>query len=287
MLSTAFSTVACPAWTLERVAAAAAQYGYDGVELRTFGYGSTAIACDPALTSSAKTRSLFAGAGVGIACLATGARFDEPIRPPVMGRVFGDTEAAVRQAKAAIDLAAQVECPLVRVFGFEHPSAEKRAPAVARITERLRLVADAAHNTGVRVVLENGGSFPRAEQVLELIDRVGSPLLGAAYSAPVAFEAGEDPARGARILGQRLWSAKVKDYARNVPCTLGLGDVPCAPFVAELVAMNFDGWLVYEWDRLWLPALALAEDVLPDALRRLYEWTGAPPRRAAGVAQHA
>ena len=48
MLKVAFSTVACPHWTLERAARAAAEYGYDGVELRTFDDGSGRMACDPA-----------------------------------------------------------------------------------------------------------------------------------------------------------------------------------------------------------------------------------------------
>ncbi len=37
----AFSTVACPEWTLEDVAEFAGRSGYQGVELRTFGHSST------------------------------------------------------------------------------------------------------------------------------------------------------------------------------------------------------------------------------------------------------
>ncbi len=288
MLRPAFSTVACPEWTLEGVARAATENGHEGVELRTFGYGSTDLACDPALTSAPKVRALFADAGVQVACLATGARFDEPVRGGPMGHVFGDNEAGIRRAKAAIDLAAQIECPLVRVFGFEYPAREKRANAMARIAERLRLVADAARNTGVRIVLENGGSFPRAADVLELMDRVASPLLGAAYSAPVAWAAGEDPAGGARLLGDRLWTAKIKDYSTGgVPCPLGMGGVPCAAFVAALSSLGWGGWVVYEWDRLWLSDLAPPEAVLPGGVKRIYEWAGAASTRTGGVAQHA
>ncbi len=294
MFNVAFSTVACPEWTLERVPQAAAEYGYDGVELRTFGYGSTTMGCDPALTAPGKIRTLVANAGVQAACLATGARFDEPIRPALMGRVFGDTEASVRQAKAAVDLAAQIEAPFVRVFGFEHPPGEPRARAIARITERLKLVVDAALNTGVRIVLENGGSFARAGELIEVIDRVRSPLLGAAYSAAVAWTVGEDPAEGARLLGNHLWTAKVRDYAARTPCPLGEGEVPCDRFVAALASMRFTGWVVYEWDRMWLTGLAPPESVLPKAVQRIYEWAGAgavrgnsASARSPSVAQHA
>lgn len=274
MFRTAFSTVACPDWTLPRVAQAASDYGYDAVELRTFGSGSTQFACDPALTAPEKTRALFQAAGVEIACLATSVAFDAPIRPPVIGRVK-DTELSVRQAKAAIDLAATLECPLVRVFGFEHPANEKRAAAVARITERLALAVDGARNLGVRVVIENGGSFPRARDLMELIDAVGSNLLGASYSMAVAADAGEDPAEGVTILGDRLWNAKIRDRdAHGRLCPIGEGVLGCDRFVLALVEAGYRGPAVVEWDRAWLPDLAPADEVLPRAIRRLYEWAG-------------
>lgn len=275
MFKPAFSTVACPEWILERVARAAAEWGYEGLELRTFGHGSTQVACDPALTSAAKVRKTLDEAGVAACCLATGARLDEPIRPPVIGRVIGDNEKSVRQAKAMIDLAAQIEAPLVRVFGFEFPAGEPRRKAIARIAERLRLVVDGARNTGVKVVIENGGSFPRGADVAELIAAVGAgPLLGASYSAAVAYAAAEMPADGVRALADRLLVAKIKDFRDGRACPLGTGEVPCARFVAALAESGFHGPLVYEWDRLWLPDLAPAEAVLPQAVQAMYAWGG-------------
>jgi sugar phosphate isomerase/epimerase len=275
MFKPAFSTVACPEWTLERAARAAAEWGYEGLEFRTFGHGSSQVACDPALTAAAKVRRMLEDVGVSACCLATGVRFDEPIRPPIIGRVIRDNEKSVRAAKAMIDLAAQIEAPLVRVFGFEFPASEPRRKAIARIVERLRLVVDGARNTGVKVVIENGGSFPRGADVAELIAAVGgSPLLGASYSAAVAYAAAEMPADGVRALGDRLWVAKIKDFRHGRACPLGTGEVPCARFVAALTESGFAGPLVYEWDRLWLPDLAPAETILPQAVQTMYAWGG-------------
>ncbi len=275
MFKTAFSTVACPEWTLNRVAQAAAEYGFDGVELRTFGTGSRELACDPALTASEKVRRIAADAGVQIACLGTGVAFDEPIRPPVLGLVIGDNEKAIRRAKSAIELAAQIECPLVRVFGFEIFGSEKRASAVARIRERLALVADAAKNTGVKIVVENGGSFRTAAELVELIGGVGGGLVGAAYSAAVAADAGENPVEGMRTLGELAWTVKLKDRdAQRRPCAIGDGVMGCREFVRELGQLNYRGWVVVEWDRMWIEGLDSAEEVLPRAARRLYEWGG-------------
>lgn len=274
MIRLAFSTVACPDWTLDRAIRAAGEWGYQGLELRTFGYGSREFACDPALTDAGKAREMLAEAGVHAACIATGVAFDEPIRPPVIGRVK-DNEASVRRAKTGIELAEALGAHYVRVFAFEI-GREKRARAFTRIVERLSQVADAARHTGVKVVLENGGSFPAASDLVEFVDRVGSPNLGAAYSLPVAVQAGEDPVAGAAALGESLWMVKVKDYRKDqTPCILGDGALPCREFVGSLASRRFGGWIVAEWDRAWVPGLAAPERVLPTVARRLTEWSDA------------
>lgn len=274
MFRTAFSTVACPDWTLQRVARAASDYGYDAVELRTFGSGSTRFACDPALTASDRVVRIFQDAGVGVCSLATSVAFDAPITPPIIGRI-ADTELSIRQAKFAIDMAAAVECPLVRVFGFEFSQREKRPSALARITQRLSLAADAARNLGVKIVVENGGSFSRAADLLELIERVGISLVGAAYSNAVAADAGEDPLQGIRTLGDRLWAVKLRDRdSTGRLCTIGEGVMDCPALVRTLFASGFRGPLIVEWDRAWLADLEPADTVLPRSLRRIYEWTG-------------
>ncbi|MBY0312779.1 MAG: sugar phosphate isomerase/epimerase, partial [Phycisphaerales bacterium] len=172
MLKPAFSTVACPDWLLREVAERALKLGFEAVELRTFGDDSRRFACDPAMTGEAKVRSMFLERGVEISSLATGVRFDEPVWPPVVGYFSDHVERAVREGKRAVDLAVGLECPLVRVFGFEFPAREKRAAAISRIARRLGKVVDHADKSGVRVVVENGGSFATADELLELIAAV-------------------------------------------------------------------------------------------------------------------
>ncbi|MCH7890650.1 MAG: hypothetical protein IH921_04015 [Gemmatimonadetes bacterium] len=77
--------------------------------LRTFGTGSTSFACDPCLTSSAKIRRMFRDAGVGVSSLATSICFDAPIRPRIIGRVFGDQEQAVEYYNALVGLWEQAD----------------------------------------------------------------------------------------------------------------------------------------------------------------------------------
>ncbi len=281
-MKTAFSTVACPEWTLGQVFDFAAHLEFDGVELRTLGSASTDLACDPALTDPDKTRRLAVEAGLAIPCLATSARFDAPITPPVVGLVLGDPMRQVRLAQREVERADSLGCAFVRVFGFEAPKRERVESCMGRIAPRLRAVADSGRARGVRIVVENGGSFHTASDLMDLIDRVGHPMLGAAYSVAVGHAAGEQPRDAIRTLGDRLWIARVKDLAGGQPCALGRGDVPCRAAVDALSEESFGGWLVYEWDRLWLPGLDPAEQALHAADETLHKWIGAT--RAAGGA---
>lgn len=287
MIKPAFSTLACPDWTLDRVGAAAQEYGYEAVELRTFGPASRTLACDPALSDEAKTRRAFRARGVEVLSLATSLAFDEPIRPPVIGLAIADHERPVREARRAIDLAVAMECPLVRVFGFEVPGREKRRAAIARIVRRLRAAADHARSTGVRLALENGGSFPTGADIAAVIDEVGSPQLGGCYSLGPAAAAGERPRDGLGALGERLWLARIKDAKGGRPCRLGEGELPAREMAVALAGAGYDGPLVFEWDRLWLPDLAPAEEVLPAAAAAMTGWiTEARPGSAAPARRH-
>ena len=261
MTRIAFSTVACPNWSLARVATTASELGYDAVELRTFGFGPSDFVCDPATTDVAKIRNTFAERGVGICCLGTSLRFDDPITPPVIGRVITDTERAVREAKSLIDLAVQVECPMVRVFAHEALCGSHHK-SIELIAERLKMVADHADKTGVTVVLENGGDFRTSHDLAEMLGAVGSPLLKAAYSAREATAAGEDPADGVRALGGRLAQYRVQhryvEHGERATPGEMIG-------LTGIGALDASAFVVFDYDKAWIPSLPDAEQALRDA----------------------
>lgn len=270
----AFSTVATPDWTLPRIAQHAEQWGFLGVEFRSFGYGSTTIACDPALSAPDKVRALFTRAGIMPLSIATSIRYDDPISPPGLG-VLLDTDLAVRETRGAVDLAVSLGCPFVRVFGFEIVGNESRKSALARIVSRISRAADHCNKSGVRLMLENGGSFSTSADLADIIDRVGSPLICAAYSLAVGRLAGERPADALNVLGDRLVCIKVRDFVGGQPCALGEGDLHCREGVEALARAGFEGWAVCEYDRAWFKAAEEPDAALARSARRLFEWAGA------------
>lgn len=277
MLRPAFSTVACHSWTLERVVAAAAEWGYVGVELRSFGEGGTEFACDPALTDGAKVRRLFREAGVEVAGVASGVRFDAPIRPPVLGHVLSSREASVREGMRMVEVARDCAASYLRVFGFDI-GREKRDRALRRIGERLGRVCDHARGRGVTVLIENGGSFPLASDLVEIIRRVASPELAACYDAATALAAGDDPVAAIDLLGPLLRAIRLRDTRGDRPVPLGEGGLPARELLRALrksdETWGTDPWVVWTWDRAWIPGLAPAEEALPGVPERIAEWAG-------------
>lgn len=271
----AFSTVACPEWPLDRVVALAEELGFDGLELRTFGEGSTRFACDPAMTDTAKLRALFADTAVDPSCMATGLVFDQQVWPPILGRLL-DLEGPIRDARWAVRRAAEFGGQQVRVFGYQLGEGEKRINGVRRVQDRLKLVVATARNTTVRLVVENGGSFATADELLELLDGLDSRYVGASYNVAVAQRAGEDPIEGIAKLGGLLANVKLKDVDRDgKPCLIGEGEIPAEAVVRALESRGFDGWLTLEWDRAWFKgdaSLPGVERALTEGIFKVYSW---------------
>ncbi|MEE9211885.1 MAG: sugar phosphate isomerase/epimerase family protein [Phycisphaeraceae bacterium] len=263
----AFSTVACPEWTLEQVAERARQMGYDGVELRTLGSGSSDLACEPALTQTTKIHDLFKAVGVEPVCLSTSTALHH--------RNSTAAKDACFQISRDLDTAAEIGCRFVRIFGNEVSPGEARNAVIQRIAERLGPLGDKAGQVGVQLLLENAGSFCGAKEWWWLLNLVNHPMIGLSWNVANAAAIGEPAAVSVPMLHSRIGLAKVKDLhvgegSGYVP--LGEGTVGIEPFIKRLLGVGYDGYVSVEWDRLWLASLTPADQYLPDAQQRLKGW---------------
>ncbi|MEN0020894.1 MAG: sugar phosphate isomerase/epimerase [Planctomycetota bacterium] len=273
----AFSTLACPEWTLSQVFEFGEDSAFDGVELRTFAEPSMQFACEPLLTSTDKLRRMASGAGFEMAALATSCRFDQPVFPPVLGRALPTYTRPISDAQAFVRFADDLECPIVRVFAFEPQGRESLASFFRRVGERLRAVADSARARNAVVAVENAGAFGAAEDLAALLDEVDHPRLRASYNVAVGAWCGDDPAEAATALAGRTSLLRIKDVdASGMPSALGSGEVPNREAIEAFFAQGFRGWGVYEWDRAWAADLdatiAPAAEAVPAAGDLLRSW---------------
>lgn len=275
----AFSTVACPTWTLDRAIALARRAGFGGVDLRTLGHADPTLACDPCHTDGGKVRGWCADAGVEVSGIATSISFDAPVWPPVIGRALGDFDKPVRETKSMVDVARDAGASYVRVFGFELRPGEDRERGSRRVVERLSAAATTARHKGVRIAVESGGSYARARDLMHLIDQCSNPVIGAGYSVGAGVAAGDDPTNAVVELGDRLEFVKITDLKGGKPVALGEGDLPIEDVLRSLARVRFGGWVVVEWPRLWMPDLADPEGVLAQAAECLYRWSSSAGAR--------
>jgi sugar phosphate isomerase/epimerase len=250
-LRLAFSTLACPAWSLERVVEAAARFGYEGVELRLLD-GET---IEPGLDVAARgrVRSVLRDAGLPVVALDTSVR-------------LADAARAADDLRSCLELAAGWGAPMVRVFGGEG-SAGAGAAAAADVLDS---AASDAERLGVAIAVETHDRLSSAADVAALLARVGSPAVGAVWDLLHTHRAGEAPEAVAASLGRRLLHVHVKDGKRRPGdgaawdlVLLGHGEVPLARCLRALRDLRYRGWLSVEWEKRWHPEIEEPEVALP------------------------
>lgn len=263
----AISTVSCPDWPLEEAAKRAVEMGYHGLELRTLGHGDARLASDPALTTPAKTRDILKAFGVECVGLSTSISLHHRASSPQRDAAYA--------AQQAVELAAEIGAPGVRLFAYDVDPGVTRQSVMLQIAQQVKPIADHAADRGVQVWFENAGSFTRAKEWWWLFNLFDHPMVGMVWNVATAAAAGEPPAVSVPTLGSRIRLAKVKDLEVGVGAgytRLGEGSVGVDKFIRRLLGIGFDGYVSVEHDRLWLPALEDAADYLPDAASKLKAW---------------
>lgn len=267
----AFSTVACPTWDFETIVSRAKEYGYEGVEIRGFLNESILTASNVFLTDAKKVRALFRSAGVEICCLASSIA--------MTGNKKADARLA-DDARKFIDTASEVGCGLVKVFDTTVKAGQNRSNAVMALGEWLGPVGDYASERGVCIVVENALSFKAAKEMWLVLERICHPSIACCWDVFNAALIGESPYVSVPTLNSRIAYTQVKDAQLGalgaVYCKLGEGDVPVKNFLTRLRGIGYQGWVTFEWEKAWLPGIAGPEEVLPDAIKKLKEWTTEP-----------
>ncbi|MGZ4114630.1 MAG: sugar phosphate isomerase/epimerase family protein [Actinomycetota bacterium] len=246
----AFSTLACPEWPLERVLAAAAEYGYDGVELRML----DADLVSPAIPGERRraVRRAFERARVPLCCLDTSFEIADP-------------GAELGEAVAYVELAADLGAPMIRLFGGA-PDGEAISATTMRVAGRLARLADHGRELGVTVALETHDSFASGEAAAGVV-RDAPPDVGIIWDTLNAFVTGEPAASTFAFVADRLLHVHVKDG--GIPPDLernelfGDGRVPLLDILRMLSSHRYEGWLSVEWEKRWQPSIPDADTALP------------------------
>ena len=262
----AFSSIACPTWSLVTMVEKAKEYGYSGIELRGL-EGQMYLPLAPQLSSNpGKVADLMNDTGVKLVCLSTSAAFHH--------REKQDQSKSSKEVRDYVELAEALRCPYVRVFGseiqrmkFSLLGYERRETTLARIAEGLRPLADYAAQRGVTLLIENTGDFVDSVSMWFIVDAVNSPGLRCCWNPLNAMAKRERPTTSIPRISARIGLVHVCDgkfegggftgYA--LP---GQGDAEIARMVQLLKGIGYDGYLCLDWPKLWQPTLAEPDQAL-------------------------
>lgn len=265
----AFSTLGCPDWELREIVAAARRWGYDGVELRALG-GSLDLLSRSEFGPAqlATTRKYFADEGVEICCIDTSCVFHSP-----------DASERAKQVEIALAhaaIAAKLGAPLIRIFPDRIQPGAEREETRDWIAAGLREIAERVAE-GVNVGLETHGDFARAEDAAEIVTLANHPQVKLIWDVANSVAAGDEIHQAARIVQPYLAHVHLRD-AKPVsgsehwlPVLAGAGRVSFAETLAALEALNYDGFVSFEWEKYWRPEIEEPEVALPNFINAIRE----------------
>jgi sugar phosphate isomerase/epimerase len=257
----AFSTLACPSWSIQTAIEKAVEFGYGGIEWR----GGTQGHIQP--TMSARERALLRqmsnDAGIIPLSITTYTSF--------VSSFAEERRANVDELKRYLDLAAEIGAPYVRAFLGELPAHRNLNNAIyENISACLRIASDYAAAVGVKVAVEPHDEFTRSSTVSCILDRdLYLRGLHVIWDMGNTFAVGEEPEEGFDVLKDWLAYVQVKDGRIGEMgwqlCPIGHGDVPLARAFELLLAHGYEGAFSVEWEYAWHPELDPPEIALPAA----------------------
>lgn len=245
MMKLAFSTLGCPDWTWDEIFATAKDMGIDGIEIR--GIGRELYAPHHPLFSQQNCKSTaerLAKAGMEISAFTSGAVLSAP-----------DADAAVREVRDYIEVAARMGVRYIRVLPSSSPQPE---PADLVQAKRLYdLLCAEAKESGVCLLVETNGALADSAKMAEFMQGTDPQSSGVLWDLHHPYRyCGESPETTYDRLGQYIKYMHVKDSVmkdgRDVQYRMmGHGDVPVFDALKTMKQNGYDGYISLEWVKRW------------------------------------
>lgn len=271
----AYSTLACPSWTVEQATEAAVTYGYDAIEWRLA--DGEVLSAKTSAEVKARVVNSTRQHNLAVACLDTSCQFvqaDDATR-----------ETTVSEAQSMVDLAVELGAPFMRVFGGQIPVRLTRAEILPATADALARAAQYAAEHGVKILLETHDDWARSLDAMALCcyseDELGaaSPLI--LWDVHHPYRMDETPAQTLHNLrdGRMVAHVHIKDALRDPADSekwqltlLGAGQIPVKEVIKLLQRNGYNGYLSLEWEKKWHPEIEEPEIALPQAAKLLRQY---------------
>jgi sugar phosphate isomerase/epimerase len=260
------NTLGAPGWSLEDTARNARAYGYAGIDLRLL--DGQVITVDTVRSASSRITALFPRQELPVAVLATSVRL--ATREPTTRR------ATLDEAHQWIDLAAELDVPVIRFFAARNPPELDLPASMQAVGEMLALLSEHAEQAGVRIGVETHDEFASARTVAGALQLAPSHAVGAIWDMWHTTRAGESSAEALQQLDGRVINVHLKDARRTADgwqlVLLGEGDVQVKDGLRLLKQSGYDDFISVEWEKKWHPEIADPEVAYPQHIEVLRQY---------------
>ena len=257
----AFSTLACPDWTMQQIVNIASSCGYAGIELR-FVEGEDSLYKLTAFAGKglAQTRRLLSESRLNICCVDTSCRFHSPDS--------NERQKWIVEGERMADLAAGLGSPAIRVFGDQIQPGCDRESTRGWIADSIYELSHKVERSGVAVWLETHGHFASSTETKAILSTSKSDRVGIVWDAANCWlESGETPQQGASRMQNEIAHVHVKDVRefgeKWLPVLNGEGTFPLEEMRLALRSIGYDGYASFEWEKKWHPQIPPPEVALP------------------------
>lgn len=234
-----FST---PEASLREMVDLAREFGYHGIEPRIGAGHKHGIDIPMSRSQRREAKATVSGAGLTFSCIATSLKFADP---SAERQTFED-------ALRVIDLAADLGCGVIRVFGGAYPQEISREDAVSRCVEAFRRVEPHASERKIVLALETHDAWTDPADVMAVVNDVGSKAVAVNWDVMHPVRAsGYDMESAFNVLAPAIRHVHVHDGAgpgedlKIYP--MGTGHYDHRTAIALLKKSGYTGFISGEW----------------------------------------
>ncbi|HEY3329755.1 MAG TPA: sugar phosphate isomerase/epimerase family protein [Capsulimonadaceae bacterium] len=238
-----FMSFSTPSMTWVETLRYARTVGYGGVEPRVECQHAHGIELERTKGERLLLARQASDAGIEICCVATGLTFCSP----------DNVSALLESARKYIELAADLNCPLLRVFGGPLPQEMDRESAIDLMAEHLRDVADDLESVKVTLCVETHDEWTDPSHVAEVMRRANHARIAVNWDVMHPTRVSGVPIPDTYgILKPWIRHSHVHDSSSTSTqpfaiVALGTGELDIESYFRLLLDNSYDGYISGEW----------------------------------------
>ncbi|MEK6795923.1 MAG: sugar phosphate isomerase/epimerase family protein [Spirochaetota bacterium] len=157
-----FMSFSAPTLSFKDLCAAAKEYGYDGIEPRAGAGHAHGVELTADADARRTIRMMSENTGIAVSCIAISSSYSDP----------ADTKEQIETTREYIDLASDIGCGRIRVFGGQLKGDLVRSTGIEHLASALQELAPHAERRRVRICVETHDGWCDPAHLAEVMRRV-------------------------------------------------------------------------------------------------------------------